>query len=62
MIFVTKILWCRRSTLKVSQVGVFSLTCDTFFVLWPICVAGRPKNGDLRRFVSGPATLLSKKL
>ena len=31
-------------------------TRDTFLFLWPICVAGQPKNADLRQFVPEPAT------
>ena len=32
-----------------SQVRIFSCTCDTFCLLWPISVAGGGKNTDLRR-------------
>lgn len=40
---------CRGSAKK-------CLTCDGICPLWPICVAVRPKNADLRRIVPRPAT------
>ena len=50
----------RRSVDLVSQVGVFLPTGDGFLFLWPICVAGQGKNGDLRRKMSEPATVRTK--
>ena len=48
---------CRRRYGEVSRVCKKWLTCDGICLLWPICVAVRPKNADLRRIVPGPATL-----
>ena len=53
---VTQCLQCRRSGGKVSQVCVFSFTCDGKWPPSACSVAGRPNFADLRRSVRSPAT------